>query len=180
MEAEETRNDQQKPKSNHSHSEEVPILEHWGLDPLFWAHVKLFIGQVLGLPSLPGFSEPFNLYGHPVARVSVMGVIVEALPRPHHLSISVDDGTGCIQCSYFSNSVHAGAVPPTALIVGCLVSVQGKLHQFRQRRSIAIYRIGIEDDPNAEAQHILEVIRLTQSVYQRPSPVPAILSTTKT
>jgi len=134
---------------------------------------------------------------------------------------AVDDGTGCIQCSYFSNSVHAGAVPPTALIVrvsasavpthgcacvtepchkvGCLVSVQGKLHQFRQRRSIAIYRIGallllccccgswlrdipkkgIEDDPNAEAQHILEVIRLTQSVYQRPSPVPAILSTTK-
>jgi len=58
MEAEETRNDQQKPKSNHSHSEEVPILEHWGLDPLFWAHVKLFIGQVLGLPSLPGFSGP--------------------------------------------------------------------------------------------------------------------------
>lgn len=34
----------------------LPIVEHWGLDPLFWTHVKLFIGDVLALPPMPGYS----------------------------------------------------------------------------------------------------------------------------
>lgn len=90
----------------------LPVLEHWGLDPLFWTHVKLFIGDVLSVPSFPGFvgtfpafphpspstscgrwlnalwiAEPFNLHGHPIVRVAIMGVIVEALPRPNRLSL---------------------------------------------------------------------------------------------
>lgn len=151
----------------------LPIVEHWGLDPLFWTHVKLFIGDVLALPPMPGYSEPFNLNGHPVTRVAVMGIIVEALPRPRHLALSVDDGTGRIQCAYYANSVDEGGVPYSDLQVGCLASIQGKLHHFRQQRSIAIYRIGIEEDPNAETQHMLDVVRLGETIYQRPSPVSA-------
>ncbi len=77
-------------------------------------------------------TEPFNLNGHPVTRVAVMGIIVEALPRPRHLALSgshlffffvllllvsapiarraVDDGTGRIQCAYYANSVDEGGV----------------------------------------------------------------------
>jgi hypothetical protein len=32
---------------------------------------------------------------------------------------------------------------------------------------------GIEEDPNAETQHMLDIMRLTEAIYRRPSPVPA-------
>jgi hypothetical protein len=37
-----------------AHQPCLPIAEHWGLDPLLMVHVKLFIGDVLSLPSWPG------------------------------------------------------------------------------------------------------------------------------
>ena len=32
----------------------VPV-RHWGLDPLYWAHIKLFVKDVLELNNYPGF-----------------------------------------------------------------------------------------------------------------------------
>lgn len=110
----------------------LPIVEHWGLDPLFWTHVKLFIGDVLALPPMPGYSgtdqlavpcfvlhplisfrlsepdatEPFNLNGHPVTRVAVMGIIVEALPRPRHLALSGSHLFFVLLCSPSFWSAH--------------------------------------------------------------------------
>ena len=48
----------------------------WGLDPLFWSNVKLFIGQALALPAYPDLPGTQRLYSHPVSKFEILGYVV--------------------------------------------------------------------------------------------------------
>lgn len=57
--------------------EGLPV-KFWGLDPLYWAHVKLFVVDVLKLPQYPGFKG--------------LGILVPQLPGYVNLGLVLSLG----------------------------------------------------------------------------------------
>ena len=51
-------------------------MDKWGLDPLYWSFVKVFIVQVHQLSLFEGTADTHMLYGRPISRVEVVGVVV--------------------------------------------------------------------------------------------------------
>ena len=56
--------------------------------------------------------------------------------------------------------------------LGQLVSVFGRLSEFRDQRQLVVSRIFPEDDPNVEPLHWMEVALLRKTVYSKPFVVP--------
>jgi len=150
-----------------AYSEEFPI-KLWGLDPLYWAYVRLFISQIHQLKPFHGMPETQSLFGHPVSRAEILGYVVSVQQRASLVSYTVDDGTGLIQCTrWWTNSDTEREV----LSVGELAWFRGKFQYFREQREISVQSIQVETDPNAEAAHWLEVIQLHHNVYSKPSRI---------
>ena len=62
-------------------AEYLPPREEWGLDPLFWAHVKLAICEVVGedavLIPADGTNGAVHFYrGRPTRKCEIMGYVV--------------------------------------------------------------------------------------------------------
>eukprot|EP00112_Aurelia_sp_Birch-Aquarium-sp1_P003823 Seg1430.16 transcript_id=Seg1430.16/GoldUCD/mRNA.D3Y31 product="CST complex subunit STN1" protein_id=Seg1430.16/GoldUCD/D3Y31 len=74
-----------------------PVAE-WGLDPIHWTHVKLFINDILSLPENQTIKGTFNLYDHVIIRVCIMGYVVSVDEKEAMFQYVVDDGTGVITC----------------------------------------------------------------------------------
>ena len=62
-------------------NEELPPSEEWGMDPLFWAHVKVAVCEVVGegavlLPA-EGTNGAVHFYrGRPTRKCEIMGYVV--------------------------------------------------------------------------------------------------------
>jgi len=150
-----------------AYSEEFPI-KLWGLDPLYWAYVRLFISQIHHLKPFHEMPETQSLFGHPISRVEILGFVVSVQQRASLVSYIVDDGTGLIQCTHWwANSDSEREV----LAVGDLAWFRGKFQFFREKREISVHSIQMETDPNAEAAHWLEVIQLNLNVYSKSSRI---------
>ena len=61
--------------------------------------------------------------------------------------------------------------------LGQLVSVFGRVSKYREERQIKVSAFAIEEDPNAEPLHWLEVIQLKRTVYSKPFSLPLGIST---
>lgn len=66
------------------------------------------------------------------------------------------------------DSDHGIAIP----VLGQLVSVWGKVSEFRREKQLAVTTMVEQKDPNAEPLHWLEVVHLKQMVYSRPFSLP--------
>jgi len=93
----------------------------------------------------------------------------------HTHTIQVDDGSGVISCCQWRKVVDSdeGMVIPK---LGQLVSVFGRVSEYREERQIKVNAITIEEDPNAEPLHWLEVIHLKRTVYSKPFSLPPGIS----
>ena len=71
-------------------------MDKWGLDPLYWSFVKVFIVQVHQLSLFEGTADTHMLYGRPISRVEVVGVVVSVKQHARFVKYYIDDGTGTL------------------------------------------------------------------------------------
>lgn len=88
---------------------------------------------------------------------------------------AVDDGSGVLGCTQWrveEDSDRDLFVPA----LGQLVSVWGRVCEYRAQKELTVSSIVVCEDPNAEPMHWLEVTHLKRTVYSRPfSPPPGVL-----
>lgn len=142
----------------------------WGLDPLYWSHVKLFIGQIKQLKPFPDLPDTFCLYNHPIARVEVVGYIVSVHTYDSKTRYAVDDGSGAINCNIWHNSTAADG-GTSGLMMGKLARFWGSLKRFRNQLELSVQGYAAEHDLNTELLHWLEVVHLTSICYSKPSRI---------
>lgn len=84
---------------------------------------------------------------------------------------TVDDGTGVMSCTQWrvTEDSDEGITLPT---LGSLVSVWGKLSEFRGERQLTVTSLVQHKDPNVEPLHWLEVAHLKRTIYSRPFILP--------
>lgn len=73
----------------------------------------------------------------------------------------VDDGTGVLSCISWTDH--------TDIKLGDLVTVKGKIQDFRNKRQLNISQIFVEKDPNMELVRTLITIS-NHDIYDRPRP----------
>ena len=97
----------------------------------------------------------------------------------HTHTHKVDDGSGVIPCCQWRKEADSeeGLVIPQ---LGQLVSVYGRVSEYREERQVKVNVICIEEDPNIEPLHWLEVIQLKRTVYAKPFSLPPGVSTQST
>lgn len=86
----------------------------------------------------------------------------------------VDDGTGVLSCAQWreKDDSDEGLFIPK---LGQLVSVWGKVSEYRDVKQLTVTTIAEQEDPNSEPLHWLEVIHLKKTVYSRPfSPLMGV------
>ena len=91
--------------------------------------------------------------------------------------VLVDDTTGVLLCCQWRKEKDSdeGLFVPK---LGQLVSIFGRVSEFRNERQLTITTIFPEDDPNVEPFHWMEVALLKKTVYSKPFVVPpSILQT---
>nr|XP_058952214.1 CST complex subunit STN1-like isoform X1 [Pocillopora verrucosa] len=139
----------------------------WGLNPLFWTHIKLFVKEVQSLKEYTGYKGMYRYpNNYPVVRVEVSGYIVSIDSREKLTTYGVDDGSGTISCcKWHSQDLSTGQ---ESYDLGQLVTVQGKISVFREQRQLTIDLIYPEKDPNAEVLFWLEAVNLGNTVYKEP------------
>ena len=84
---------------------------------------------------------------------------------------TVDDGTAVVSCTQWrvEKDSDQGIVIPE---LGQLVSVWGKISEFRREKQLTVTTMVQQKDPNAEPLHWLEVVHLKKTVYSRPFTLP--------
>lgn len=154
-------------------SEEIEYYEprFWGLDPVFSARVKLNIADVMALQPHPTVPEVYCISNHPVLSVHIMGDVVSIQKKSKMAKYEVDDGSGVISCThwYLEQDSEEGLFIPT---LGQLVSVWGKLSEYRNEKQLTVTTIVEHADPNVEPLHWLEVAQLKATIYRRPFSLP--------
>ncbi|KAI9090816.1 hypothetical protein DFS34DRAFT_597439 [Phlyctochytrium arcticum] len=139
---------------------------YFGLDTLFWIHVKLFVQDVYQLRTHSQIPEVYLYSNHPIRKVAITGLVVEKDEKTKYVKYVVDDGTGYISCiSWFSDEEQKLSQRET-IDLGSLVTVYGRISVFRDVRQISVN--GIEKDPNVEPYRWLEILQLKKTVYDIP------------
>ncbi|MFT7807141.1 CST complex subunit STN1 [Arapaima gigas] len=70
----------------------------WGLDPVFSAHARLYITDILRMRESYQVPGTYFYKNHPVFKVDVLGTVVYKREREDFFCYGVDDGTGVISC----------------------------------------------------------------------------------
>ncbi|XP_034884494.1 CST complex subunit STN1 isoform X7 [Mirounga leonina] len=83
--------------------EETPSLL-WGLDPVFLAFAKLYIGDILDLKESRQVPGVFFYNGHPIKQVEILGTVIGRKEKDAFYSYGVDDSTGVINCICWKKS----------------------------------------------------------------------------
>lgn len=159
----------------------------WGLDPLFWTHVKLFASQIYALISAPRIEDSHFLRigdgpARPIVRVEVIGTVVRIQPIRIGCVYTLDDGTGFLRCCYFSGQVddEQDLLPWDTIELGVTLQIRGKLkiekEMYTERdvllkgvrgphRSIVVESMRVVTNPNEELCAWAETINLCRHEY---------------
>lgn len=181
----------------------VQLLEPfcWGLDPLYWTHVKIFASQIRTIISAPGIpNSHFLRIGkgpcRPILHVEVVGTVVRIQNSGAICKYTLDDGTGFFHCYIFSNG-NFGDEEETVrqkIAIGVTAKIRGKLQIAKQEfverdvlmkddpgphREIIVEEIGVVDDPNEEICAWAEIMNLCQNEYSVQAKAVTLHSNTK-
>eukprot|EP00158_Paraphelidium_tribonemae_P003547 Partr_v1_DN26218_c0_g1_i1_m48197 len=169
----------------------LPCL--WGLDGSFWLQSRLFISDIRLLQnsdsSLAGDDAAFQcaIYfynSHPIRTVLVVGVVVGVTMRASHMVLMIDDCTATIEVSLFFASSEpsmsrklkqfAGMSPASAKaeLMGKLISVVGRISEFRNERQLTAFSYSVEVDPNAETVHFLRCLEFKRYLDKPLAAIP--------
>lgn len=148
---------------------------YWGLHPLFWSHVKLCVAQIRALTSFRNVHNSHCLYGHPVSRCVVAGLVVGVVEKASFVRFAVDDGTGVVDCMVWRRNMDGTekVLDVAKLSHGTPVTVVGRLRvppvgRMARPREISVARIEQHTDDSQLLVHWLDVAKLTRTVYLKP------------
>ncbi|XP_042374937.1 CST complex subunit STN1-like [Zingiber officinale] len=144
-------------------------------------HVKLLATDFLSLTvhNPPNYAPTFLRRGMKVWRVETVGVVVSKERTGDYLKFFVDDGTGCIPCILdVTDRSHLGlaaeveteiALREAATVeLGKLVRVRGMIMLGEEDGlHLKVRDVVVERDPNMEALHWMDCIRLARTCYDR-------------
>nr|D2GXY4.2 RecName: Full=CST complex subunit STN1; AltName: Full=Oligonucleotide/oligosaccharide-binding fold-containing protein 1; AltName: Full=Suppressor of cdc thirteen homolog [Ailuropoda melanoleuca] len=181
-----------------SQREETPSLL-WGLDPVFLAFAKLYIGDILDLKESRQVPGVFFYNGHPIKQVEILGTVIGRREKDAFYSYGVDDGTGVINCICWkksNNAAPSSAAPAlgvlnltsqlkklqetieqkTKIEIGDIVQIRGYVHTYREEREIRVTTYYKVDDPvcNIQIARMLELPSIYRKVYDQPFCSPAL------
>ncbi|XP_065920485.1 CST complex subunit STN1-like [Dysidea avara] len=142
--------------------------KYWGLDPVYFACVKLTIADVLNLREHPLSKGTYCIHNHPISKVCVMGDVVLIDRRHNFIGYGVDDSSGVIQCYQWCDEEQHSL----EFSLGQLVMVIGRITVFRDERQIQVDTMIQQSDPNSEVLHWLEVRQLKNTLYAQPFVIP--------
>ncbi|KAH8509280.1 hypothetical protein H0E87_011156 [Populus deltoides] len=150
-------------------------------------HVKLLAFDLLSLAQTPSFStyDPiiFTRKNTTISRTEILGVITSRELKPNKfLKFTIDDGTGCVTCvlwlnqltsPYFSrrNPANVKLIADMAahfaseIKIGVVARVRGRIAGYRGAVQVTVSDVVVERDPNVEAFHWLDCIRLARNCY---------------
>ncbi|CAK7346546.1 unnamed protein product [Dovyalis caffra] len=150
-------------------------------------HVKLLAFDLLSLTQTPTFStsDPitFTRKNTTISRTEILGVVTSRELKPNKfLKFTVDDGTGCIPCilwlnhltsPYFSRRNPASlklisdmaAHFASEVRIGVVARVRGRIAGYRGAVQVTVSDVVVERDPNMEAFHWSDCIRLARNCY---------------
>ncbi|XP_035491949.1 CST complex subunit STN1 [Scophthalmus maximus] len=77
----------------------------WGLDPMFSAFARLFVGDILRMTESTQVPGIYFYNSRPVYKVDVLGTVVYKREREDFFCYGVDDGTGVINCLCWKNEL---------------------------------------------------------------------------
>ncbi|XP_047558794.1 CST complex subunit STN1 isoform X6 [Lutra lutra] len=183
------------------YEEETPSLL-WGLDPVFVAFAKLYIGDILDLKESRQVPGVFFYKGHPIKQVEILGTVIGRREKDAFYSYGVDDSTGVINCICWkksNNNEASSATTATATLgalnltsqlkklqdtieqktkieIGDIVQIRGYVHTYREEREIRVTTYYKVDDPvcNIQISRMLELPRIYRKVYDQPFRSPAL------
>jgi len=184
-------------------------IGNWGQDVMFDIYCKLYIGDIIDLREYevqPSDKEwlhskkhegsllPVFMYGsgRPVSRVDVCGVVVKVDRRQRCNMYTLDDGTGCIECTHWKNEEDRvqvdGLCDSLAMLaasledlqlaatdlgysLGDFLHVRGQLKTYRSDKQISVNYINKPEEPGLfEVSRMFELPKLYENVYDK-SPV---------
>ncbi|XP_078351186.1 CST complex subunit STN1-like isoform X2 [Oculina patagonica] len=127
-------------------------VRFWGLNPLFWSHMKMFVQEVQSLEEYSDYKGVYRYSNNqPVVRVEILGYIVSTDVREKLTTYG--DPSEDMRELYN---------------LGQLVTVQGKISVFREQRQLTVDQIFPESDLNAEVLFWLEAVNLGNTIYKEP------------
>ena len=91
------------------------------------------------------------------------------------INFLVDDGTGVLNCTQWrqENDGEEGIIK-----LGQLVSVWGRLSEYRNEKELTVTTIVEQKEPNSEPLHWLEIAHLKETIYNKPFSLPPGVSRT--
>ncbi|CAM9687511.1 unnamed protein product [Discosporangium mesarthrocarpum] len=149
-------------------------VHEWGLNPLFWSFARLLVRDVHSLATLDGIEDSHVLYGKPICRAQVAGVVVHikrgSTKQGSYVKYLLDDGTGFIGCTQYDRDLRGMKrnVQGDVHQLGDFLIVRGKLKRFKGTREIMIVNARNPNDPNEEVLHWVWAIQLAKTVYSLP------------
>ncbi|XP_027451934.1 CST complex subunit STN1 isoform X6 [Zalophus californianus] len=181
--------------------EETPSLL-WGLDPVFLAFAKLYIGDILDLKESRQVPGVFFYNGHPIKQVEILGTVIERREKDAFFSYGVDDSTGVINCICWkkSNNTESSSATTAAatlgelnltsqlkklqdtierktkIEIGDIIQIRGYVHTYREEREIRVTTYYKVEDPvcNIQIARMLELPSIYRKVYDQPFRSPAL------
>ncbi|CAM9228876.1 unnamed protein product [Choristocarpus tenellus] len=124
--------------------------------------------------TLEGIEDSHILYGKPVCRAQVCGVVVHvklgSTKKGSYVKYLLDDGTGFLACTHYEQDLQGvkREAHTERHNLGDLLVVQGKLKRFKGAREIMIVTARRVTDPNEEVLHWVRAMELTKTVYTLP------------
>jgi len=137
----------------------------WGLNPLFWAHVRLLARDFLKISPNEEFPGVFRSKGREIRRVELQGICVEMqlVDRYDQLKFTLDDGSGCVPCLLWLKDLREDGTSFAGLrtdeiALGRMLRVRGRPVIYRGNHQLTVSSVQEECDPNKEALYWLDAM----------------------
>jgi hypothetical protein len=137
-----------------------------GADTIFWASVHLFISDIKTSKTSMGFFYKT----HPIQKVTIAGIVTSISIQASKFILEIDDGSDFINCLYWYSDSEKKTCP-FKFQLGDLISLQGRISDFRDEIQIIIINFKVESDPNYELLHWASVLLLKKE-YEIPFQIP--------
>ncbi|XP_032736694.1 CST complex subunit STN1 isoform X4 [Lontra canadensis] len=160
------------------YEEETPSLL-WGLDPVFVAFAKLYIGDILDLKESRQVPGVFFYKGHPIKQVEILGTVIGRREKDAFYSYGATTATatlGVLNLTSQLKKLQDTIEQKTKIEIGDIVQIRGYVHTYREEREIRVTTYYKVDDPvcNIQILRMLELPRIYRKVYDQPFRSPAL------
>ncbi|XP_048075044.2 CST complex subunit STN1 isoform X8 [Ursus arctos] len=158
--------------------EETPSLL-WGLDPVFLAFAKLYIGDILDLKESRQVPGVFFYNGHPIKQVEILGTVIGRREKDAFYSYGATTAApalGELNLTSQLKKLQETIEQKTKIEIGDIVQIRGYVHTYREEREIRVTTYYKVDDPvcNIQIARMLELPSIYRKVYDQPFCSPAL------